>query len=134
MVPGRSWTARKHRNERQRSRDDTNEAIAALNALYGADGVEVKTVTAAQEEVQSHLLRQCRIARQDLEDITPEEVACRLLGPRVDYHCENTTVVPYDADQVSLPRLGGKPVPSEAVLDDAAAELVRNFEQRNFAA
>ena len=39
-------------------------------------------------------------------------------------------MVPYDADQVSLPRLGGKPVPLETVLDGAAAELVRNFEQR----
>ena len=125
---GSSRTARRRRNIRRYAVDDANEAIFALNALYGCDRAATAAASPAQAAVQHRMLGAARRLRQDFVLSDPEEAARELLGPRFDYGGDGAAVVPYVEEAVSLPRLGGNTVPLDAVLDPNARDVLERFD------
>ena len=101
--------------------NDAAEAVDALNMLYGVGFQNLPADTTSpvgqtHSSIHSRIMR--RIARRRPEHVPkPSAAARQLLGSRLDYMGDGTTVEPYDESRVSLPGAGHKAVPLESVLD-----------------
>ena len=114
---------------------DVNEAVDALNAMFGCDSVPLTAasssdaqipLTPAHTSVHRHLLN--RISeRRPAHVLSPRAAWSELLGSRLDYNHpgDGSHVEPYDPERVSLPPVGSKPVPLERVLNEETWDLLR---------
>ena len=102
---------------------DAAEAVDALTMLYGVSfqNLPVDTMYPVGEmhsSIHDRIMR--RIARRRPEHVPkPSAAARQLLGSRLDYMGDGSTVEPYDESRVSLPGAGHKAVPLESVLDSS---------------
>ena len=103
-----SRSSRRRFSVRQAARGDANDTTIALNATYGCETRHVGSVASSQQAAVKQLVGSARVARQDFVDITGDEAARQLLGPRYDYGGDNCTVVPFDASLLSVPSLGSR--------------------------
>lgn len=129
---GCSRGVKRSTNLRRHICDDANRSFCALNALYGCEAATAAPPSEAQEAVQHRALVIAREVSHARNCICPQEAFRELLGPRCDYNGESTTVEPYDRSRLSLPPVGGKPVPLDSVLDTDSSELLRGFARSQF--
>ena len=137
---GASRVARRRRNLRHYAQQDTVQAVRALNALYGSEAPAPPTCTPAQTSVQHRLLSAARHLRQYFDFIDGKEAFHELLASRggaaprergsMDYSGDGTSVVPYDPELVSLPKVSGHPVDLCSVLNQDAREVLTGFQDQ----
>ena len=120
---------KKARRNAVRRRDvwmESNEAIAALNCLYGCDEMPLgqsdkgrsgqpQLRSAVHESVHKHVI-QSVASSKPAKVLEPRVAARELLGSRLDYLGDGTTVEDYDPDRVSLPKKQVVPVPLQSIL------------------
>ena len=132
---GRGKKARRHAARRQAVWRESNEAVASLNCLYGCEeipcGPEDKgrsgkphLRSSAHESVHKHVISSVAFSRPD-KVVEPRVAARELLGSRLDYLGDGTTVEDYDPDRVSLPSKQVIPVSLRAVLKTKTWEALQ---------
>ena len=123
-LSGTSRISRQRLRRRLSVWQDVNETIDALNGLYGcsdpfkASSGHTTDANPAQRSVLSRVTslisrRRPRTVQQ------PKPAARQLLGTRLDYVGDGTTVEPYDALRVSLPEGQSSPIPWEIAVPAA---------------
>ena len=109
-----------------------NEAVSAINDLYGGTRNPPSSATPAQLEVLEDI--RGRLQRVPVPEArpSPQEAARELLGLGLAYTGEETGmhIGKYDRDLVALPSVKEPPPNVREVLDPEALDIVVNFQQK----
>ena len=114
LTCGHSKIAHKRLKHRVEVWKDVNQSIDALNSLYGCSrypGAEELQGGLSDVHLSIHSRLTSLAARRPKTVLQPKLAARQLLGSRLGYTGDGTSVEPYDASRVSLPEGQSAPVP-----------------------
>ena len=121
-----SRSSRRKAARRQDVLDEANFAVDSLNSLYGVVTPDAAVVPTAAQSSSHHHILDCIASARPSHVPSPREAIGKLLGsPHPEYLGDGSTVEPYDAERVSMPRLGAKAIPVELLLDPHAKDSLR---------
>ena len=109
-----------------------NEAVSAINDLYGGTRNPPSSATPAQLEVLEDIRGRLQQVPVPEARPSPQEAARELLGLGLAYTGEETGmhIGKYDRDLVALPSVKEPPPNVREVLDPEALDIVVNFQQK----
>ena len=96
-----------------------------VNALYSPNSNCQHTPSRAQTAALDQFCDKYKAMGKPPADLTPAGALRELCHQSLPYLCEEGGPIPFDADLVSLPDVGGRPADPQALLSSAHSDLIR---------